>query len=87
MYLTVKAIDGTFTQVLRELFYPLVASGTMAAVGWYTASLLDLRPVFELPLLIVLGVVVYGAAVIVLETQFNWGVRQNVQTVISSIKA
>ena len=87
MYLTVKAIDGTFTQVLRELVYPLFASGAMAAVGWYTASLLDVPPIVELPLLIVLGVVVYGVLVLFLESQFDWGVRQNFETVLSSIRA
>ncbi|EMA08755.1 lipopolysaccharide biosynthesis protein [Haloarcula marismortui] len=87
IYITVKTIDANFKQVFRELFYPLVASGTMAAVCLYTASLLDVRPIIELPVLIILGVVVYTVLVLFLESQFNWGVRQNFETVVSSIKA
>jgi len=64
LYLAVRTVDGEIRQLLRSLAVPLAGTGVMAvAVHGADRALGGIPVLAELVVLVVLGVVVYGAAV------------------------
>ncbi len=86
VYLVTKMIDGRPRQLYREYFYPFVGAVVMFTSLWYARGLVELHPLVEFVVLIPAGVIVYAATALALERQFNWGIEQNIQTVINGIK-
>lgn len=87
VYIFRRSIDATYGELLYECLYPLVASAVMFGGVWFVYLNVTLRPVFEFGLLAITGVVLYVVMVLVLETQFNWGIRQNARTLLENAKS
>jgi PST family polysaccharide transporter/lipopolysaccharide exporter len=82
MYVTVKQIDMRFLDLASEVVYPITASSVMGIVVWLVQANLTLPwAMLEFAVLVLVGIVVYTAAVLVLETQFNWGLRAELQSI------
>jgi len=80
--ITARVIDASIARILRELVFPVAASVSMGAVVWYTRELLNIGlPVLEFGILVVVGIVSYVLAAILLETQLEWGLRSEFQSV------
>lgn len=87
LYVIKHSIEATYVEILQELFYPLIASTVMFAGVWMLYLSLEIAPIFQFVILTITGALLYGASVLVLETQFGWGIRQNITTLISSAKS
>ncbi len=86
VYLATKMVDAKPRQLYREYFYPMVGALTMFSSLWYARRLVELHPVIEFIVLIPAGMTIYAATAFALERQFDWGIEQNIQTVINGIK-
>jgi PST family polysaccharide transporter/lipopolysaccharide exporter len=86
MYITKDIIDTTFLRIAYEFLYPSVASAFMFGCVWAVHLEVTTAPIIEFVLLIVVGIVTYVGAVAALESQFEWGIRQNVQTVVTNVQ-
>lgn len=85
-YYTLKQIDASAGAFLRTVAYPVVASAFMGLVVLAARNSLALRwPLVEFVFLVVLGVVSYAVAVLVLETQFDWGLRVQIRNVQNAL--
>ena len=87
LYVIKHSVEATYREILQEVTYPLVASSAMFAGVWTLHLSLDIAPILEFVILTVAGVLLYGVSVLVLETQFGWGIRQNITTLVSSVKS
>lgn len=85
VYLTAKLVDCPTWLIYREYAYPFVASGAMFASLWYARGFLDVAPLVEFLLLVPAGAVVYIVVALFLERQFDWGIEDNLRTVINGI--
>jgi PST family polysaccharide transporter/lipopolysaccharide exporter len=85
LLITAREIDGTVTELASEFLYPAVASLAMGAGVWYVQAHLPFGPMANFLLLVALGVVLYTLAVLVLVTQFEWEIRENLQTIVSNL--
>ncbi|MDS0281797.1 lipopolysaccharide biosynthesis protein [Haloarcula onubensis] len=73
-YLAVRSVDGRLTTLGRILSYPAIASGAMGVVVYLVRErLVGVPSLVELPLLVLVGVITYGAAVAALEQRFGIG--------------
>jgi PST family polysaccharide transporter/lipopolysaccharide exporter len=81
-----NTIGTTYRELLYEIVYPLVASAAMFAGVWVVHLQLDVHPLLKFVLLILTGTVTYVASVFVLEVQFDWGIRQNVDYFVTNVK-
>lgn len=80
--ITMREIDASIGRLLKEVAYPLTASlGMGATVVVARRQVAVLSPMVELGLLIVLGIVVYGLLVALLEVRFGWGLRREFRRV------
>jgi PST family polysaccharide transporter/lipopolysaccharide exporter len=86
VYITAKMLETTSVRLYREFAYPLVASATMFGSLWYVQSVTDFSHVVELVLLIPAGAVVYAAASLLLEEQFEWGIKRIFGMVVQGIR-
>ena len=86
IYLTSRLTDVPSRTLYREYVYPFVAAVTMFASLWYVRLTYDVAPLVELLALVPAGVVVYAAAVLALERQFEWGIGQNLQMIVDGIR-
>lgn len=84
LYYVKRIVETSYGRILRDVAYPLVASVGMAAVVVTVDGLLDLAPVVEFALLVVVGAAFYGAAVLVLD-RMGWDVGRNVRAMVASI--
>jgi PST family polysaccharide transporter/lipopolysaccharide exporter len=84
LYFVRRIVETSYWRILRDVAYPLVASVAMAAVVVGVDGMLDIAPVLEFGLLVVVGAAVYATAVLVLD-RFGWGVGRNVRTMVASI--
>jgi len=87
LYIIKHSIEATYRELLQELVYPLIAGTVMFGIVWMLHLSLEIAPIFEFVILVFAGGLLYGASVLVLETQFGWGIRQNITTLISSAKS
>ncbi|MFD1515776.1 lipopolysaccharide biosynthesis protein [Halomarina rubra] len=84
VYFVVNIVETSYTRVLRDVAYPLAGSVAMAAVVVGVDGVLDVSPVLDFVVLVVVGAATYGAAVLVLD-RMGWGVGRNVRTMVSSM--
>jgi PST family polysaccharide transporter/lipopolysaccharide exporter len=82
-----RSIETTYRQLLYEFAYPLIASVVMFSGVWFVYLNLDIAPILKFGVLVATGIVLYVASVFVIEVQFDWGIRQNITTVVSNIKS
>ena len=87
IYLIRRTIEATYYEIIYEFVYPLIASVVMFTCVWSVHLGIDVTPMIEFSLLILTGVITYVASVLVLEIQFDWGIRQNINTLITSVKS
>jgi PST family polysaccharide transporter/lipopolysaccharide exporter len=82
LVVTARLVDASVFRMVRELFYPLVASAGMGAAVWSLQRQLALGyPMVEFGILVVTGVLTYAALVVLLETQFGWGLRAEYRSI------
>jgi len=86
IYLTAKLTELRSLDLYREYVYPFVGSLTMFGTLWYVRSLLDVTPLVELAILVPAGALVYAAATLLLESQFEWGIVGNLRMIADEIK-
>jgi PST family polysaccharide transporter/lipopolysaccharide exporter len=86
MHITKDIIDTTFRRIAYEFLYPSVASAFMFGCVWAVHLEVTVAPIVEFVLLIVVGIVTYVGAVVALESQFEWGIRQDVKTVVTNVQ-
>ncbi|WP_199241257.1 polysaccharide biosynthesis C-terminal domain-containing protein, partial [Halorubrum sp. SS7] len=86
VYLVIKSVETSLGRLLREVSYPAVASLLMGGVVLWLQATLSLPWVFlELLVLVAAGGAVYGTAVLVFETQLNWGLRETLRNFAGAI--
>lgn len=82
--ITSRTADVPIRDILYEFVFPLLASLPMALVVWFLCDALQFSVVFELPILVTVGVVVY-AVVLLLEVSSDWNVTDNFQRVVRNL--
>lgn len=87
IYVMKRTIDATYGEILYEFVYPLIASVIMFAGVWSVHLAVDIAPIFKFALLTVTGIVLYVASVLFLESQSEWGIRQNINTLVLNIRS
>ncbi|WP_372911058.1 lipopolysaccharide biosynthesis protein [Salinigranum sp.] len=85
LYITGKVLEMSGVRTISGATYPLVASAVMAGATWYVGQALVLPAWVELCAMVVTGGVVYAAAVLALDLGTNWGMRANLQQLVSSV--
>lgn len=85
VYITARLVDCPTRSIYREYTYPFVASGSMFATLWYARGFFDVAPLFEFIALVPAGAIVYVTVALMLERQFNWGIEDNLRTVLGGI--
>jgi PST family polysaccharide transporter/lipopolysaccharide exporter len=86
VYLTAQLIECRSRLLYREYFYPFVASATMFVILWYARTFVEVSPLVEMLTLIPAGAILYVGVGLILESQFDWGVEQNIQTLMRGMK-
>jgi O-antigen/teichoic acid export membrane protein len=85
-YYTVQCLETSSRRLFREVSYPLVASALMGvSVTLVRQNLLLDWAMLEFVLLVLVGIVTYVLAVVVLETQFRWGLRSEVKDIRNAL--
>lgn len=85
MYLAVDAVDGSMRRLATEFAYPLPATGAMALAVYWVGESVSVAPLFELCLLVVVGVLTYAAGVLVVETGSEWGIIEEIRLLAESV--
>jgi len=86
VYLAADLAGLRSMQLYEEYVYPFVASATMFGSLWFARGFLDVSPLVEFLVLVPAGAVVYLAVAILLERQFDWGIRRNLRIVSDGIR-
>jgi len=86
VYLAAKLTEARSVQIYEEYAYPFVAASVMFLTLWYARQLVAVSPLVEFLLLIPSGAVIYAAAAFLLERRFDWGVEQNIQTIVNGMR-
>ncbi|SFR66490.1 polysaccharide transporter, PST family [Halogeometricum limi] len=86
IYITAKMLEMHWSETVREIAFPVAASAVMAGTVWYVDSLIEFPAIAELVVGIVVGAVTYFAMVALLEHQFHWGIRSNIQGIVASAR-
>jgi len=86
VYLTAKLTDIDSMALYEEYLYPFVASLIMFGTCWYARTLVSVPPLVEFIALIPTGATIYIVAAFLLERQFDWGVEQNIQMILSGMR-
>lgn len=87
IHLVIKSVETTYRRFIREVTYPFVASVAMGlAVEGAKRSLTISSPQIEFFVLVLVGIVSYLLAVILIETQFEWGMQQNARMIIDAVR-
>lgn len=87
IHFVIKAIDGSYARLGREVVYPLAASLAMGGAVVLADSQLSLwSPVAEFALLVGTGVAVYAISVAVLERGFGWGMQRNFRAILMAMR-
>lgn len=85
VHFAARTVETTHARLLREVTYPTVSSVSMGAVVFVARENLAFDPVPEFFLLVGIGALSYALGVLVLETQFDWGLQRDVRRVIDSV--
>jgi len=86
LYFGNQLLDVRVRRFLGELVYPAIAASTMGAVVWVVRESASTGvPIVDLLALAALGVVVYGAIVVVFVRGLGWGLEENVRSVASAL--
>jgi len=85
VHLAADAVETTNARLLSEVTYPTLSSVWMGAVVYGVRESIALDPVFEFAVLVVTGALTYALGVLVLETQFDWGLERDVRRVIDAV--
>lgn len=86
VHLVAKLTDLKSIALYREWVYPFTASATMFVSLWYARSMVELTPLVELLLLIPAGAIVYAIVAFALLRRFDWGIEDNLTTIVTSFK-
>lgn len=86
LYYIVQSVDVRYVEILREVFYPLLASSLMAAGVWMISTVAEVHPLVEFSVLILAGMVLYSVALLLLELVFDVGFKQNFEMVLTSVR-
>lgn len=86
VYLAVKSIEGSYTKMLKEMAYPIVAGAAMFGAVTFVdqQNPLSAGPL-EFVLLVAVGLVAYVAVVGLLAFQFRWGIEENLRSLVDSL--
>jgi PST family polysaccharide transporter/lipopolysaccharide exporter len=87
LFIIKRTLDATYREILYEFTYPFIASAIMFAGVWAVHLSVDVSPFLQFGLLTVTGVVLYVLSVLLIEVQFDWGIRENVTTLVSNVKS
>ena len=77
-----RTLGTTYRRFLRELSYPVAASGAMALAVLAAQNRVG-SPLVEFALLVAIGVVAYVVSAASLMTLFDWRVKQNLRELVS----
>lgn len=81
-YLAASAAEADFRRLVLEFAYPLPAALLMGAVVYWTRNALTSLPaIAELVVLVSVGVVTYGVAVVGLNSFINWNILQDIKVI------
>ena len=86
VYLAAQIVEARSAQIYVEYLYPFIAASIMFVTLWYAAAATDLPPLVEFVLLIPSGAIIYFAASYLLERQFDWGIEQNLRTIVDGLR-
>lgn len=86
VYVVSRVTTATSTEIYRTFLFPIVAGVVMFLTLWYVRGVLSLSPLVELIVFIPAGAVLYFAAAFLLDRWFDWGIKQNLQSIINGVK-
>jgi PST family polysaccharide transporter/lipopolysaccharide exporter len=87
IYFAARSVETSVRQLLGVVAFPTVASVAMGgAVYAARESVVLWSPVAEFVVFVLVGLVSYLLAVVVLETQFNWGLERNFRRVLQAVR-
>lgn len=86
VYLVARSIEGAVLDVLRQVAYPLGASVLMGLAVYGSRVELALTPVVELFVLVSVGIVTYALAVLLFETQLQWGLTGDLRSIVETVR-
>jgi PST family polysaccharide transporter/lipopolysaccharide exporter len=87
LYVLVRSIDISYRRLVRELWYPALATGVMALVLLPAReAVAPLPAVAAFAVLVVLGVVVYAGTVYLVASRSAWGIESDLRTVVGAIR-
>ncbi|WP_458210698.1 lipopolysaccharide biosynthesis protein [Haladaptatus sp. NG-SE-30] len=84
-YLGVRVVGGSHRRFLRIVAYPLAASGVMYAAVLFVGMNSPVGGIPKFVLMVVTGIVVYGAAILSMETWGGYGLRDVFETVVGAV--
>ena len=85
VHLAADAVETTNARLLSEVAYPTLSSVWMGAVVYGVRESIALDPVFEFAVLVATGALTYALGVLILETQFDWGLERDIRRVIDAV--
>ena len=85
VYVTARLLGISPLLIFKEYIYPLIASIVMLIVLLTGAHLVAIPPVVEWVVMIPVGAVVYFGTAYLLERQFDWGIEENIRTVVKGV--
>ena len=85
VYYVTQFVNVSMIEVFREFWYPFIGGTTMFTVLWVGVSVAALPALVELLVLIPAGVIVYAVTSFALDQRFDWGMRQNLESIAGGI--
>ncbi len=73
--------------ILFEYAYPAVGAAVMFGGIWFMHTLITVSPLVELILTVPAGAVVYTLSVLLLDTLFSWGIKQDLRHVVAEVQS
>jgi O-antigen/teichoic acid export membrane protein len=87
LFVAARSIETDYRRVVRELTYPAVASGLMAAVLLPVRQAVGAFPaVAVFAVLVLVGVVAYAGSAYVIDTRSRWGISGEFRTIVGAFK-
>lgn len=87
-HIAVRSVNGSHRRFLVELAYPVVASAVMGgALFALRPALSGLPAIAQFACLVVTGVVVYLAAVAVVESRSTWEIRNDLEAILGAVRS
>ena len=85
VFVTARLLAASPLLIVKEYVYPLLASLVMLAVLVGGARVVAVPPLAEWLLMIPVGAVVYFGTAYLLERRFDWGIEENIRTVVDGV--